>query len=241
MSNNRMTIRQIAEADHDCPKLEGPSVQGEPTPNFEDHRRAFPEAGALGGKCGERAEALNPRLGLYYACVLPKGHDGDHQKGGTCLKHGAYVGDKCPSWPWCADEIKFTATIPAPREEEGAGAKLPREAELRKLVMHLWIYSGYPNGGHQYMESELKAIWDCMGSWPESFWMPAAPVVEEAPRVVTWRVDYEDGLQRVFGDEVSARAKFAAAASMQMGSELKRITTIEEVIEVRTKESADGK
>ena len=41
-----------------------------------------------------------------YACALPVGHDGDCQPGGTCFKHGPWVGltngeIHCPKWPDC--------------------------------------------------------------------------------------------------------------------------------------------
>lgn len=48
-------------------------------------------------KCGERAEAFIPREGESYACVLPKGHEGEHHGGGNCFRHGEYVGIRgCP-------------------------------------------------------------------------------------------------------------------------------------------------
>jgi hypothetical protein len=38
-----------------------------------------------------------------YACMLPKGHEGECQPGGNCFKHGKYVGaTRCPKWPDCA-------------------------------------------------------------------------------------------------------------------------------------------
>ena len=52
-------------------------------------------------KCGKAAGALIPRLGMYYACVLEPNHEGDCQRGGTCFKHGDYVGELCPHWPDC--------------------------------------------------------------------------------------------------------------------------------------------
>lgn len=52
-------------------------------------------------QCGKRAKALVPRLGMYYACVLPQNHEGPCAHGGQCFKHGSYVGDKCPEWPNC--------------------------------------------------------------------------------------------------------------------------------------------
>jgi hypothetical protein len=62
------------------------------------------EAGAL-EKCGEPAASFIPRWGMSWACVLPKGHEGDHEgdheRGGNCFKHGEYVGANCPKWPDC--------------------------------------------------------------------------------------------------------------------------------------------
>lgn len=52
-------------------------------------------------KCGLPAASFIPRQGLSFSCVLPKGHEGEHQQGGTCFKHGAYVGRQCPSFPDC--------------------------------------------------------------------------------------------------------------------------------------------
>jgi hypothetical protein len=52
-------------------------------------------------KCGKVAGALIPRLGMWYACVLEPGHEGECQRGGTCFKHGDYVGETCPHWPEC--------------------------------------------------------------------------------------------------------------------------------------------
>jgi len=58
-------------------------------------------------KCGEFAASFIPRFGWFHACVLDKGHDGEHLAGGTCLKHGPYImahfGEhpQCPKWPDC--------------------------------------------------------------------------------------------------------------------------------------------
>lgn len=54
-------------------------------------------------KCGERAAPLVPRWGWWFACVLPKGHEGEHKQGGSCNIHGPYVGERCPHWPDCAE------------------------------------------------------------------------------------------------------------------------------------------
>lgn len=65
--------------------------------------RALPATVSRGTaeKCGAPAASLIPRWGMSFACVLPKGHEGEHRQGGTCFKHGEYVGDKCPQWPRC--------------------------------------------------------------------------------------------------------------------------------------------
>lgn len=61
---------------------------------------------AENSKCGERAEAWIPRWGMYFACVLPKGHEGAHKRGGNCFKHGEYVGANCPKYPECIYDAK---------------------------------------------------------------------------------------------------------------------------------------
>ena len=61
--------------------------------------------------CGEFAASLIPREGMYYPCVLPKGHEGEHRTGGECLAHGPYIMEhfgqppQCQKWPECVKEI----------------------------------------------------------------------------------------------------------------------------------------
>jgi hypothetical protein len=70
-------------------------------------------------KCGQPAGSLIPRLGMSLACVLEKGHEGDCQPGGNCVKHGEYVGRQCPEWPDCAymtkDMVVAKLRSPYPR------------------------------------------------------------------------------------------------------------------------------
>jgi hypothetical protein len=48
-------------------------------------------------KCNKLAEAFIPRWGMYFSCVLEKGHEGSHRGGGNCFTHGEYVGiSGCP-------------------------------------------------------------------------------------------------------------------------------------------------
>jgi hypothetical protein len=63
-------------------------------------------------KCGQPATSFIPRWGMSFACVLPKGHGGDHQRGGYCLKHGEYIGEKCPQWPNCIQGLPTAASTP---------------------------------------------------------------------------------------------------------------------------------
>ena len=96
----------------------------EPMLNTYVARRAA--AQALDGKCHERAELISAGLSpVFRACVLPKGHTGEHRGGGNCFRHGEYVGNQCPQWPDCISN--FAAQAP----EE---AKRIREAEMMTVV-----------------------------------------------------------------------------------------------------------
>jgi hypothetical protein len=91
----------------------------------DDYQRVLAELGgqlfATGGEvdkwfqCGKPAKAMIPRWGMYFACVLPQNHEGPCAHGGTCFKHGPYVGDKCPQWPNCEPEIKQAVSVGAQR------------------------------------------------------------------------------------------------------------------------------
>jgi hypothetical protein len=41
--------------------------------------------------------------GPYYACVLPKGHTGEHRGGGQCFIHGKYVMEHSGQIPCCPE------------------------------------------------------------------------------------------------------------------------------------------
>lgn len=68
-------------------------------------------------KCGQPAAPFIPRWGMSFACVLPKGHEGEHKRGGNCFKHGEYVGEECPKWPGCipdyATPIALQTEVPS--------------------------------------------------------------------------------------------------------------------------------
>lgn len=58
--------------------------------------------------CGKAAALLTAFAA--FACVLDDGHEGDCRPGGTCIKHGPYVGEpdvppQCPRWPECLKAV----------------------------------------------------------------------------------------------------------------------------------------
>ena len=71
--------------------------------------------------CGEPAAPMYPARGLSYACVLDPGHQGDHERGGTCGRHGDYIGEHCPGHPNCL--------VPSPERER----ILALQTEIRRL------------------------------------------------------------------------------------------------------------
>ena len=92
----------------------------------EAERPVTPQAAAA--ICGEYVQHLIAGAS-YYPCALPKGHDGGHRAGGTCFKHGTYLGEvgavpECPQWPTCVQERPVT-----PQAEPGASEpKLDEDA-----------------------------------------------------------------------------------------------------------------
>jgi len=61
-----------------------------------------------GPKCGKFAASFIPRRGEYFSCVLEPNHEGECRPGGTCFKHGPYVGEPnrpplCQHWPDCVE------------------------------------------------------------------------------------------------------------------------------------------
>ena len=63
-------------------------------------------------KCGQPAASFIPRWGMSFACCLPKGHEGEHKRGGTCFKHGEYIGEQCSKWPDCIQNTAPTVKEP---------------------------------------------------------------------------------------------------------------------------------
>lgn len=90
---------------------------------------------ACGEKCGASVALLISRWGMSFACVLPKGHEGEHQQGGTCFKHGEYVGEKCPQWPRCMLNAAIASvTSPPPAPVIAPSDRTYTKAEVRALV-----------------------------------------------------------------------------------------------------------
>jgi hypothetical protein len=67
-------------------------------------------------RCGEPAGHLIAGAS-WFACVLAKGHEGEHRRGGNCFKHGEYVGNECPRWPDCIPQPDSAAVARARLEE----------------------------------------------------------------------------------------------------------------------------
>lgn len=109
-------------------------------------------------KCGERAQAFIPRWGMSWACVLPKGHGGEHQRGGTCFAHGDYVGERCPSWPSC---VEGAAPAPPPPDVIQAGYATLRDVVSAFLKLADVRLDTSPNASFTHREIErLRAAYD---------------------------------------------------------------------------------
>lgn len=84
-------------------------------------------------KCGKPAASFIPRWGWSFACVLPVGHDGPHQQGGNCFKHGEYIGKECPWWPKCTTPDGTISDAPA-EQPAASGLTKERLAEIETIL-----------------------------------------------------------------------------------------------------------
>jgi hypothetical protein len=171
--------------------------------------------------------------------------DSSHENGNyqcKCVSCGLYfVGHKRRV------QCKLCASVPAPCEEEGAGVTKSVQVESwtpEKALDRL-------DEIHKEVQTKFHDKWD----WFDACFavnilreaLSAAPVVEEAPRVVTWKVQElaPHGWWNCGGEwsEAKAHAFYAEYSRRYPVNTFRiiKITTIEEVIEVRTKESADGR
>ena len=64
--------------------------------------------------CGEFAASFLP--GMYFSCVLPKGHDGEHRAGGACVAHGPYIMEHTGEPPRCPHPVEECAHICAEKQ-----------------------------------------------------------------------------------------------------------------------------
>lgn len=97
-------------------------------------------------KCGKPAESMIPKLGISRACVLDKGHAGDCRGGGTCLKHGEYVGPQCPQWPDCCKP-------PFPEPSAGQAAPPMQRVTVQTGIVCPGGCGGFLNVGDSYCRS----------------------------------------------------------------------------------------
>jgi hypothetical protein len=99
-------------------------------------------------KCGKAAGSLIPRMGMWYACVLEAGHEGECQRGGNCFKHGEYVGAQCPHWPECVPsvtELLRGAPLMLPGEVAGTVAL---DGDTRRCCNHPECGNDWPCAFH---------------------------------------------------------------------------------------------
>lgn len=95
-------------------------------------------------QCNKPAKPFVPRWGISFACVLPQNHEGPCAHGGTCYKHGPYVGDKCPEWPNCTPPTsptveQFDNEVIFARIEEHIRTAPEREAAALERAKQSWV------------------------------------------------------------------------------------------------------
>lgn len=118
-------------------------------------------------QCNEPAAPLIPRRGESFACVLPKGHDGPHRPGGTCFKHGAYVGEagvppRCPrgSEGCIPDDVKAEiAAQPTPAAVEKIEEMARAEYSQICTCGHSYKAHNNLHCGARLTATETEVVW----------------------------------------------------------------------------------
>jgi hypothetical protein len=110
----------------------------------------------------------------WYACVLDKGHDGECQPGGTCFKHGKYVGltngqVQCPRWPECVPSAPASSRSQTAGEFKTkylAGQPLFIGVEGGQLVIRIGVdtlafafETGEENNPYDDSEGDFRRTW----------------------------------------------------------------------------------
>lgn len=115
-------------------------------------------------ECGKFAQSFIPRWGMYLACVLEEGHEGECLPGGTCVRHGFYarIGG-CPHWPTCIR--KFTEEKAMTKEQKVKVKHLDANAKWNDGVCRIVDGRGHTLGAtkadfpyRSYQEIE-EAAW----------------------------------------------------------------------------------
>lgn len=95
-------------------------------------------------KCGKFAASFSPKRGEYFSCVLQPNHEGECRPGGTCVKHGKYIGEPnvtpcCHKWPDCAASSSPLETPAATSEDIELIAKSYQNRRERDAAKDLGI------------------------------------------------------------------------------------------------------
>lgn len=70
-----------------------------------------------------------PRWGMSFPCGLEKGHEGSHLPKSHCVRHGGYLGDRCPHWPTCVSAEEHKRRLQITAEPHPVSAEPPCKHE----------------------------------------------------------------------------------------------------------------
>lgn len=135
--------------------------------------------------CGEPAASFIPRWGMSFACVLPKGHEGVHQRGGACVKHGEYVGEKCPDCLPQDEPVIPTSDPVREQAEKFGGIRIIQFEHLPPdpIMAHPTIYQRIKECVEEHGESREEFERDRMGQTGTQQPSPAAPEASVSVRL----------------------------------------------------------
>ena len=114
-----------------------------PTQKPEDRVRASPPSSSSGERLSELCKEVVAHLiagASWFACALPKGHEGGHRASGNCFTHGEYLGEpfsvpQCPKWPECTQGARLPAA-PSPTPSVSTDLSNDELLDLAKEFSH---------------------------------------------------------------------------------------------------------